>query len=134
VGTYNIPKKPVKRVDFGGAHPRGTWVTPKQQLKCCSCGRNLNACNRICSKWKEAKTVAAKRALRERGRRDGVSTLLPTPNSAPPKPTPALDALGTGWNHVFSEEAAYTKLALPPLQCLTIPALLDSPNTRPPTR
>jgi hypothetical protein len=40
------------------------------------------------------------RVLRERGQRDGFSTRLPTPKSAPPKPTSEQEALGTGWNHV----------------------------------
>jgi hypothetical protein len=31
-------------------------------------------------------------------------------------------------------EAAYSKLTLPTLQCQPIPALADSPNTRPTTR
>jgi hypothetical protein len=37
------------------AHPLGTCITPKQQLKCCGSGGN----HRYCSKWKEAKTAAA---------------------------------------------------------------------------
>jgi hypothetical protein len=41
-----------------------------------------------------------KRALRERGRRDGFSTGLTAPKSAPHKPAPEQEALGTGWNHV----------------------------------
>jgi hypothetical protein len=118
VKTYNVPKGPLqckgcqrfgqtqRNCDYvprcvvcGDAHPSGTCVTPKQQFKCCSCGGNHTANYRGCSKWKEAKTAAAKRALRERGRRDGVSTHLPA-KSATPKPTPEQEALGTGWNHV----------------------------------
>jgi hypothetical protein len=55
---------------------------------------------RGCSKWKEAKAGAATRAQIERGRRDGVSTRLHAPKSAPSMPTPEQEALGSGWNHV----------------------------------
>jgi hypothetical protein len=119
VETYNAPKGPLqcKRcqrfghtqrncgyaprcVACGDAHPSGKCVTPKQQLKCCSCGGNHTANYRGCSKWKEAKAAAAKRAQNERGRRDGVSTRLHPPKSAPSMPTPEQEALGSGWNHV----------------------------------
>jgi hypothetical protein len=79
-------------------HPES--VTPKQQLKFCSCGGSHTANYRGCSKWKEAKAAAAKRAQIERGRRDGVSTRLHAPNSAPCMPTPEQEALGSGCNHV----------------------------------
>jgi hypothetical protein len=117
VETYNAPKGPLqcKRcqhfehtqrncgyaprcVVCRDAHSSGTCVTPKLQLKCC--GGNPTANYRGCSKWKEAKTAAAMRTLPARGRRDGFSTRLPAPKSAPPKPTPEQEALGTGWNHV----------------------------------
>jgi hypothetical protein len=107
VETHNAPKGPLqcKRcLGFGhtqrncgyaprcvacrDAHPSGKCATPKQQLKCCSCGGNHTANYRGCSKWKEAKEAAAKRAQMERGRRDGVSTRLHAPKSAPSMPTP----------------------------------------------
>jgi hypothetical protein len=50
--------------------------------------------------WKEAKTAAAMRALRERGRRDTFSTRLHAPNSAAHKPSPKEEALCLGWSHV----------------------------------
>jgi hypothetical protein len=49
-------------VACGGALPSGTCTTSKQQLKCCSCGGNHTANYRGCSKWKEGKAAAAKRA------------------------------------------------------------------------
>jgi hypothetical protein len=44
--------------------------------------------------------AAAKRAQVERGRRDGISTRLHAPKSAPSMPTPEQDVLGSGWNDV----------------------------------
>jgi hypothetical protein len=72
-----------KCVACDGEHPSGKCVTPKQQLKCCRCGGNHTANYRGCSKWKEAKAATAKRAQGERSRKDGVSTRLPAPKSAP---------------------------------------------------
>jgi hypothetical protein len=117
--TYNAPKGPLhcKRcqrfghtqrncgyaprcVVCGDEHPSGKCVTPKQQLKCCSCGGNHTGNYRGCSKWKEAKAAAAKRAQGERSRKVGVSTRLPAPKSAPAKSSPEEEKLGSGWNHV----------------------------------
>jgi hypothetical protein len=84
----------------GDAHPSRTCITPKQQLKCCSCGGNHTANYRGYCKWKEAKTAAAMRALRKRGRMDVFSTRVPAPKSASLKQTPEQEALGTGCKHV----------------------------------
>jgi hypothetical protein len=84
----------------GDAHPSGKCVTPKQQLKWCSCGGNHTASYRGCSKWKAAKVAATKRAQGERGLKDRISTRLPAPKSAPAKPPPEQGELGPGWNHV----------------------------------
>jgi hypothetical protein len=81
------------------AHVTGTYVTLKKQLNCCSCLGNQSAYYRGCSEWKDAKTAAAKRVLRERGRRKSVSTPLPAPKAAPPKTTPQRKAICTCWNH-----------------------------------
>jgi hypothetical protein len=102
-GVCASGRRSVTAATHPGAWPAGMLtgqelVTPKQQLKYCSCGGNHTANCRGCSKWKEAKTAAAKRALRERGRRDGVSTRVPAPKSALPKATPEREALATGWN------------------------------------
>jgi hypothetical protein len=75
-------------VACGDAHPSETCATSKQQLKCCSCGGNHTANYRGCSKWKEARAAAAKRAQVERGQKDGVSSRLPAPKSAPARPSP----------------------------------------------
>jgi hypothetical protein len=69
-------------------------------LQSSRCGGNHTANYCGCSKWKEAKAAAAKRAQGERGRNDGVSTRLPAPKSAPPKPSPEQEKHGHGWNHV----------------------------------
>jgi hypothetical protein len=87
-------------VACGDTHPFGKCVTPKQQLKCCSCGGNHTANYRGCSKWKETKAAAAKRAQFERGRRNGVSTRMHATKSAPSMPTSEQEAFGSGWNHV----------------------------------
>jgi hypothetical protein len=50
----------------GDAHPSGTWVTSKQQLRCCSCGGDHTANCRGCCKRKEARAAAEKRAQGER--------------------------------------------------------------------
>jgi hypothetical protein len=119
VETYNAPKGPLqckccqrfghtqrncgyapRCVACGDEHPSGKCFTPKQQLKCCSCGGNHTTNYRGCSKWKEAKAAAAKRAQGERSRKDGVSTRLPAPRLAPAKPSPKQEKLGSGWNHV----------------------------------
>jgi hypothetical protein len=119
VEMYNAPKGPLecKRcqrfghtqrnsgyaptcVACGDEHMSGKCVTPKQQLKCCRCGGNHTANYRGCSKWKEVKAAAAKRAQEEHRRQDCVSTRLPAPKSAPAKPSPEQDKSGSGWNHV----------------------------------
>jgi hypothetical protein len=92
VETYNAPKGPLQcKLCQRFGHT---------QLKCCSYGGNHTANYRGCSKWKEAKDAAAKLAQRERSRKDGVSTRLPAPKSAPVKASPEQENLGSGWNHV----------------------------------
>jgi hypothetical protein len=63
-------------------------------------GGNQTSNYNDCSKRKEAKTAVAMRTLRERGRRDGVSTFLPAPKSAPPKPAHEQEAFGTARKHI----------------------------------
>jgi hypothetical protein len=48
-------------VACGEPHPSGECSTPRQQLKCCSCGGIHTANYRGCAKWKEAKATLAKR-------------------------------------------------------------------------
>jgi hypothetical protein len=119
VETYNAPRRPLqcKRcqrfghtqrncgcalrcVACGNDHPSGKCVSPKQQLKCCSCGRNHTENYRGCSKWKEAMAAAAKRTQGKCGPKDGVSTRLPAPKSAPAKPSPEQGKLGPSCNLV----------------------------------
>jgi hypothetical protein len=87
-------------VACGDAHPSGTCATSEQQLKCCSCGGNHIANYRGCSKWKEARAAAAKRAQGERGQKDGVSSRLSAPKSAPARLSPEQEKLGPGFNLV----------------------------------
>jgi hypothetical protein len=94
----------------GDEHPSGKCDTPKQQLKCCSCGGNHTANYRGCS---VAKAADAKRARGERSRKDGVSTRLPAPKSAPAKPSPEQEKLGPGWNHVVRDGRVVKAQATP---------------------
>jgi hypothetical protein len=74
VETYNTSKGPLqckrchrfghtqhnygyapRGVTCGDAQPSEQYVTPKQQLNCCSCGGNHTANYRGCSKWNESK-------------------------------------------------------------------------------
>jgi hypothetical protein len=87
-------------VDCGDAHPSGKCVAPKQQFKCCCCEGNQTANYRGCSKCKEEKAATAKRAQGNRGRKDGVSTRLPAPKSAPDKPSSEKGKLRLSRNHV----------------------------------
>jgi hypothetical protein len=117
VETYTAPKRPLQSkccqrfghtqrncgyasrcVARGDAHPTGTCGTSKQQLKCCSCGGNHSAKYPGCSKWKEARAAVAKRGQGEPGQKDGVSTHLPAPKSAPARPPE--EKLDPGWNAV----------------------------------
>jgi hypothetical protein len=68
--------------------------------KCWSCGGNHIADYHGYSKWKEAKAAAAKRAQGERGRKDGVSTLLPASKSAPTNLSSEQEKRAPRWNHV----------------------------------
>jgi hypothetical protein len=149
VETYNAPKGPLqcKRCQrFGHTqcncgyaprcvacsdeHPSGKCVTPKQQLKCCSCGGNHTANYRGCSKWKEAKAAAATRAQGERSRKDGVSTPLSAPKS-----DSALSLLPNRRNlaqaaTTLSEAAASSRLRLRPILHPLHPTQEDGPSGR----
>jgi hypothetical protein len=81
-------------VACGDVHPSETCATSKQQIKYCSSGGNHTANYRGCSKWKEAKAAAAKRAQGERGHKDGVSSRLPATKSAPCKTFPRTGETG----------------------------------------
>jgi hypothetical protein len=149
VEKYNVPKWPLqcKRCQRFGhtqrncgyaprcvacsdVHSSGKCVTPKQQLKYCSCGGNHTANYRGCSKWKEAKAAAAKRAQGERSRKDRVSTRLPAPKSAPAKPRRNLALAGT----TLSEAAASSRLRLRPVLHSLHPTQEDGPSGRLPQR
>jgi hypothetical protein len=60
---------PPRCLACGEAHVSGECSTPKQQLKCCSCGGNDTANYRGCLKWKETKAVLVKREQPSAGRR-----------------------------------------------------------------
>jgi hypothetical protein len=120
VETYNAPKGPLqckhcqrfrhtqrncdyapRRVACGDEHPSGKCVSRKLQLKCYSCGGNHTANYGGCIKWKEGKAAAAKRVQGVRSRKDGFSTRLPAPKSAPVKPPPKQERLVPVFNQVF---------------------------------
>jgi hypothetical protein len=85
---------------LAGTPNYGKCVIPKQHFKCWNCGGDHTANNRGCSIWTEAKAAVAKRAQGERGRKDGVSTHLFPPASAPFKPSTEQEKLGSGWSHL----------------------------------
>jgi hypothetical protein len=55
-------------VACGESHPSGECSTPRQQLKCCSCGGNHTANYRCCAKSKVAKAALAMRTPTPRNR------------------------------------------------------------------
>jgi hypothetical protein len=112
-------------------HPES--VTPKQQLKCCSCGGNHTANYRGCSKWKEAKAAVGKRAQIEIGRGDGVSTRLHTPKSAPTMRTPNSRHLGLAGT-TLSKGAVFSKVTLLTLRTPPHPISTGGPSGRLSTR
>jgi hypothetical protein len=96
-GGYALPK--CTRSHSGQVQSQRVRFFQLGRLKCCTRVEHHTANYRGCSKWKEAKAAAARRAQIQRGRRDGVSTRLHAPKSAPSMPTEQ-EALGSGWNHV----------------------------------
>jgi hypothetical protein len=120
-------------VACGYEHPSGKGVTPKQQLKCCSCEGNHTANYRGCSKWKEVKAAAAKRAQAESNGKDGVCTRLPAPKSAQAKHSSEQDKLGHGRNHVV-RSGRVVKTQATPSPAQLHPAQEDGPRGRLPQR
>jgi hypothetical protein len=117
-------------VACGDAHPSRKCVTPEQQLKCCSCEGNHTANYRGCSKLTEAKVAAAKREQGECGRKDGVSTRLPAPKSAPAKPSPEQEKLCPGWNQVVRDGRVVEAQATPSPTSTSSDTGKDGPSGR----
>jgi hypothetical protein len=86
-------------VACGEAQISGECSTSKQQLKCCSCGRNNTANYRDCVKWKEAKAALTKRKPIVRSK-EGSATSLAAPKAKQAEPSAEQEKLGPGWNHV----------------------------------
>jgi hypothetical protein len=99
------------------AHMSGTCVTPKQHLKYYSCGGNHTTKYRGYRKWEEDKIASVKRKLRAPVRRDGVSTRMPEPKSAPP--TSEQEALGTDWDHGVRGGRIFKTIATSPTMSTT---------------
>jgi hypothetical protein len=81
-------------------HLSGECSTPKQQLKCCSCGGNHTANYRGFSKWKEAKAALTRQVPYQRTRTSGAAVQLAAKRAVTPQPSTKQDSLGPGWNHV----------------------------------
>lgn len=79
------------RIHQGSEPLRGSSVTY------CSCGVSICSLS-WCSKWKETKAAAAKRAQEERSRKNGASMRLPAPRTAPANPSHEQENLGPDWN------------------------------------
>jgi hypothetical protein len=73
-------------------------VTPNQQLKYCSCGGNHTSTIVAAVSGKKQRRLL--QSERKGQPKDGVSTRLPAPKSAPAKPSPEQEKLSPGWNHV----------------------------------
>jgi hypothetical protein len=84
-------------VACGKTHHSGECSTPRQELKCCSCGGNHTTNYRGCAKWKEAKAALAKRAPNVRGSVGGAPS---PPKAKQAVPSAEQEDLGTGWSHV----------------------------------
>jgi hypothetical protein len=102
-----------KGVACGYAHTSGNCVTPKQQLKCCSCVGNDTGIYRGCRKWKRAKAAAAKQTQVETGGKDEVATRLPVPIAAPSILSPEHERLDLGWKHVVQGDRVIETQATP---------------------
>jgi hypothetical protein len=87
----------------GETHYSGECSTPKQQLKCCSCGGNHTANYRGCSKWKEANAALPKQVPMQRSRTIGAAGNHAANKVATPQPSAEQESLGPGWNHVVRE-------------------------------
>jgi hypothetical protein len=84
----------------GETHLSGECSTPKQQLKCCSCGGNPTTNYRGCSKWEGAKAALAKQLPYQRTRTSGAAVQPAAKTALTPQPSAEQESLGSGWNHV----------------------------------
>jgi hypothetical protein len=96
---------PTHCVACGQAHLSGECSTPKQQVKCCSCGGNHTANYRDFLKWKEAKAALVKRAQLERRQASGATGRPAAPKPARAGPAAEQESLRPGWNHVVQRAA-----------------------------
>jgi hypothetical protein len=87
-------------VACGEAHISGECSTPKQQVKCCSCGGSHTANYWGCLKWKDAKAAFVKRGQPERRQASGATGRPAAPKPARAGPSAEQESLGPGWNQV----------------------------------
>jgi hypothetical protein len=101
-------------VACGETHLSGECSTPKQQLKCCSCGGNHTANYGGCSKWKEAKAALAKQLPMQCTRTSGAAGQpyqTKWSRNSHPQSRRALGLAGT----MLSEEVVLLRLPSQPL-------------------
>ena len=87
-------------VACGEPHPSGECSTPRQQLKCCSCGGNHTANYRGCAKWKEAKAALTKRTPAPRVHTNGATGRSASAQATRAEPSAEQKSLGPEWSHV----------------------------------
>jgi hypothetical protein len=91
---------PSRCVACGEVHLSWECTTPKQHLKCCSCGGNHTANYRGCLKWKEAKAALVKWGQPESRQSSRATGRPAAPKHARAGPSAEQERLGPGWNNV----------------------------------
>jgi hypothetical protein len=84
----------------GEPHPSGDCSTPKQQLKCCTCGGNHTANYRGYAKWKEAKAALTKRTPAPRVHMNGATDCSASVQATRSEPSAEQKSLGPEWSHL----------------------------------
>jgi hypothetical protein len=87
-------------VACGEPHPSGECSTPRQQLKCCSCGGNHTANYRGCAKWKDAEGALAKRTPAPLVQTNGATGRSASAQATRAEPSAEQKGLGPEWSHV----------------------------------
>jgi hypothetical protein len=108
-------------------------VTPKQQLKCCSCGGNHTATYRGCSKWKERRRPLQNERKGSAAERMASPRICQRPDELQLSLLPNRRILALAGT-TLSEAAASSRLRLLPLLHPLHPTQEDGPSGRLPQR
>ena len=87
-------------VACGEPHHSGECSTPRQQLKCCSCGGKHTANYRGCAKWKEAKAALANRTPNPRVPTNGAIGRSASAQATRAEPSAQQKSVDPEWSHV----------------------------------